>query len=199
MYGAFQEHLEREINAIREAGFYKEERVIATPQGAEIGVTGGKSVINMCANNYLGLAQDERILRADREPLRALDVFLERCGARLGRRITRVEPEAVRAFCEHVWARGFKDFEIAVESLIAFSPDGTVSAEAAIQALSDLASPLERIAQRRRQREREQLIDLFEKHGSFSGVARELGITRNAAKYRLAKHRLIPRSPLRHF
>jgi DNA-binding NtrC family response regulator len=126
-----------------------------------------------------------------------LEVFLDRCGARLGRRIPCVQPQAVRAFSQHVWARGFRDFEIAVESLIAFSPDGTVTEESALQALSNVNSPLERISQRRRQREREQLLDLFEKHGSFSGVARELGITRNAAKYRLAKHRLIPQGPLR--
>ncbi|MEQ1490290.1 MAG: glycine C-acetyltransferase [Terricaulis sp.] len=69
MYGEFQKHIEKEIAGIREAGFYKEERVIATPQGAEIGVTGGKSVINMCANNYLGLAQDERIRAAAHEGL----------------------------------------------------------------------------------------------------------------------------------
>ncbi|MEQ1819606.1 MAG: glycine C-acetyltransferase [Terricaulis sp.] len=69
MYGEFQKHVEKEIAGIREAGFYKEERVIATPQGAEIGVTGGKSVINMCANNYLGLAQDERIKAAAHEGL----------------------------------------------------------------------------------------------------------------------------------
>ncbi|MBK8545778.1 MAG: glycine C-acetyltransferase [Caulobacteraceae bacterium] len=69
MYGEFQKHIEREIAGIREAGFYKEERVIATPQGAQIGVTGGKSVINMCANNYLGLAQDERIKAAAHEGL----------------------------------------------------------------------------------------------------------------------------------
>ena len=69
MYGEFQKHVEKEIDGIREAGFYKEERVIATPQGAEIGVTGGKSVINMCANNYLGLAQDERIKAAAHEGL----------------------------------------------------------------------------------------------------------------------------------
>ncbi|MCX7357347.1 MAG: glycine C-acetyltransferase [Alphaproteobacteria bacterium] len=69
MYGEFQKHVEREIAGIRDAGFYKEERVIATPQGAEIGVTGGKSVINMCANNYLGLAQDERIKAAAHEGL----------------------------------------------------------------------------------------------------------------------------------
>ncbi|ANP47598.1 glycine C-acetyltransferase [Candidatus Viadribacter manganicus] len=69
MYGEFQKHIEKEIASIREAGFYKEERVIATPQGAEIGVTGGKSVINMCANNYLGLAQDARIKAAAHEGL----------------------------------------------------------------------------------------------------------------------------------
>jgi len=69
MYGEFQKHIEREIAGIREAGFYKEERVIATPQGAEIGVTGGQSVINMCANNYLGLAQDARIKAAAHEGL----------------------------------------------------------------------------------------------------------------------------------
>lgn len=69
MYGEFQKHIEKEIAGIREAGFYKEERVIATPQGAEIGVTGGKSVINMCANNYLGLAQDARIKSAAHEGL----------------------------------------------------------------------------------------------------------------------------------
>ncbi len=69
MYGAFEDHIEKEIAGIREAGFYKEERVIATPQGAEIGVTGGKSVINMCANNYLGLAQDDRIRAAAHEGL----------------------------------------------------------------------------------------------------------------------------------
>lgn len=69
MYGEFQKHIEREIAGIRDAGFYKEERVIATPQGAEIGVTGGTSVINMCANNYLGLAQDPRIKAAAHEGL----------------------------------------------------------------------------------------------------------------------------------
>jgi glycine C-acetyltransferase len=64
MYGAFQKHVERELAGIREAGFYKDERIIATPQGAEVGVTGGKRVINLCANNYLGLAQDERVKAA---------------------------------------------------------------------------------------------------------------------------------------
>jgi glycine C-acetyltransferase len=64
MYGAFKEHLERELAGIREAGFYKEERIISTPQGAEVGVSGGKTLINLCANNYLGLAQEPRVKAA---------------------------------------------------------------------------------------------------------------------------------------
>jgi len=64
MYGAFKEHLERELAGIREAGFYKEERIISTPQGAEVGVSGGKRLINLCANNYLGLAQEPLVKAA---------------------------------------------------------------------------------------------------------------------------------------
>ncbi|MEZ5994625.1 MAG: glycine C-acetyltransferase [Hyphomonadaceae bacterium] len=69
MYGAFEEHVERELRGIREAGFYKDERVIATPQGAEVSVAGGRQLINLCANNYLGLAQDERVRQAAHEGL----------------------------------------------------------------------------------------------------------------------------------
>lgn len=69
MYGAFQQHIERELNGIREAGFYKEERVIATPQGAEVAVANGGALINLCANNYLGLAQDPRVRAAAHEGL----------------------------------------------------------------------------------------------------------------------------------
>ncbi|MGQ0533526.1 MAG: glycine C-acetyltransferase [Caulobacteraceae bacterium] len=69
MYGAFQEHLERELKAIRDAGFYKEERVIDTPQGAEVEVASGGALINLCANNYLGLAQDPRVKAAAHEAL----------------------------------------------------------------------------------------------------------------------------------
>src|SRR5262245_53347033 len=69
MYGAFQEHLERELKAIRDAGFYKEERIIATPQGAEVAVADGASLINLCANNYLGLAQEPRVKAAAHEGL----------------------------------------------------------------------------------------------------------------------------------
>jgi glycine C-acetyltransferase len=68
MYGKIQQHLAAELEGIREAGFYKSERVITTPQGSNVGVETG-AVINMCANNYLGLAQDERVKRAAMEGL----------------------------------------------------------------------------------------------------------------------------------
>ena len=64
MYGKFEQHVADELDAIREAGFYKTERVITTPQGSHVGVQTGEDVINLCANNYLGLAQDERVKAA---------------------------------------------------------------------------------------------------------------------------------------
>jgi glycine C-acetyltransferase len=68
MLGKTREALAGELDTIRSEGLYKHERVIVTPQRANIGV-GGKSVLNMCANNYLGLADDERIVAAAREAL----------------------------------------------------------------------------------------------------------------------------------
>jgi glycine C-acetyltransferase len=64
MYETLKPALEKELNAIREAGLYKKERVITTPQGADIKTTEGKEVINFCANNYLGLSSHPRILAA---------------------------------------------------------------------------------------------------------------------------------------
>jgi glycine C-acetyltransferase len=69
MYGEFQQHLAAELDAIREAGFYKNERVITTPQGSHVAVATGEDVINLCANNYLGLAQDDRVRAAAQEGL----------------------------------------------------------------------------------------------------------------------------------
>lgn len=60
----FQEHLAAQLQQIRHAGLYKSERVIATPQGTHIRVADGKPVLNLCANNYLGLAQHPEILAA---------------------------------------------------------------------------------------------------------------------------------------
>ncbi|MEE8392776.1 MAG: aminotransferase class I/II-fold pyridoxal phosphate-dependent enzyme, partial [Rhodospirillales bacterium] len=57
MYGEFKGHLRQQLNAIRDDGLYKEERVITSPQGSYVEVRDGRAVLNMCANNYLGLAQ----------------------------------------------------------------------------------------------------------------------------------------------
>jgi glycine C-acetyltransferase len=57
MYGNFREHLVAELEGIEAAGLTKHERLIATPQGAHVGVAGDGEVLNLCANNYLGLAQ----------------------------------------------------------------------------------------------------------------------------------------------
>lgn len=64
MYGAFREELRSKLSQIRADGLYKNERVIATPQGALIAVTSGKEVVNFCANNYLGLANEPSIRAA---------------------------------------------------------------------------------------------------------------------------------------
>ena len=60
----FSEHLQTQLDQIRQAGLYKSERVIATPQGTHIRVADGKPVLNLCANNYLGLAQHPEIKAA---------------------------------------------------------------------------------------------------------------------------------------
>ena len=69
MYGKFQEHLNSELNSIRDAGLYKAEREITTPQGAHVGVSGGAEVLNLCANNYLGLAQHPQVKAAAQQGL----------------------------------------------------------------------------------------------------------------------------------
>lgn len=68
MYSNFKEHLQSTIDEIREAGLYRSERVIAGPQDARIEV-GGREVLNMCANNYLGLSDDPIVIDAARKSL----------------------------------------------------------------------------------------------------------------------------------
>ena len=65
MYGKFQEFLTNELNNIKEAGLYKNERIITTPQKADIKVNGKNTeVLNFCANNYLGLSDNQRLIDA---------------------------------------------------------------------------------------------------------------------------------------
>ena len=70
MYGAFQHYLIEQLDQIHQSGLYKNERVIGTPQNAHIGLAAtGARVLNMCANNYLGLANHPAIVHAAREAL----------------------------------------------------------------------------------------------------------------------------------
>ncbi len=69
MYGKFQQFLQEELKGIRDAGLYKDERVIITPQGADIKVNGGQEVLNFCANNYLGLADSPRLIAAAKKAM----------------------------------------------------------------------------------------------------------------------------------
>ena len=70
MYGKMKEFLQKELADIREAGLYKEERIIASPQRAEIEV-GGKKVLKFCANNYLGLSDNPRLVEAAKKEMDA--------------------------------------------------------------------------------------------------------------------------------
>ncbi len=69
MYGKIKEHLQREINGIREAGLYKNERIITSPQDAKITISTGEEVLNFCANNYLGLSNHPELIKAAKDAL----------------------------------------------------------------------------------------------------------------------------------
>lgn len=69
MYKTLKPALEKELAAIKEAGLYKEERVIVTPQGADIKVSTGQEVINFCANNYLGLSSHPQVIDAAKKTI----------------------------------------------------------------------------------------------------------------------------------
>lgn len=64
MYDTLKPVLQKELEAIKEAGLYKQERIITTPQGADIKTTAGAEVINFCANNYLGLSANPKVIEA---------------------------------------------------------------------------------------------------------------------------------------
>jgi glycine C-acetyltransferase len=69
MLNGFESHLTEQINSIRDQGLYKRERFLSTPQRAHIATSDGRQVLNLCANNYLGLADHPEVIQAAREAL----------------------------------------------------------------------------------------------------------------------------------
>lgn len=69
MYGKIKEHLAAELETIKENGLYKKERIIASPQDAEITLDSGQKVLNFCANNYLGLSSHPEVIQAAKDAL----------------------------------------------------------------------------------------------------------------------------------
>src|SRR5690554_710076 len=69
MYGKIKEHLENEIQDIKDSGLFKTERVITSAQGAEITLNTGEKVLNFCANNYLGLSSHPEVVQAAKDTL----------------------------------------------------------------------------------------------------------------------------------
>jgi len=69
MYGKIKEHLQKELQAIEENGIFKKERIITSPQGAEITISTGETVLNFCANNYLGLSSHPEVVQAAKDAM----------------------------------------------------------------------------------------------------------------------------------
>lgn len=69
MYGKIKEHLQKELQAIEENGIFKKERIITSPQGAEIKISTGETVLNFCANNYLGLSSHPEVVQAAKDAM----------------------------------------------------------------------------------------------------------------------------------
>ena len=69
MYGKLKEFLTNELEGIKAAGLYKNERIITTPQRADIKVNAGSDVLNFCANNYLGLSDNPRLIEAAKKAM----------------------------------------------------------------------------------------------------------------------------------
>lgn len=69
MYGKIKQHLANELKAIEESGLYKKERIIVSPQDAQIRLDSGKEVLNFCANNYLGLSSHPKVVEAAKKTL----------------------------------------------------------------------------------------------------------------------------------
>lgn len=127
---------------------------------------------------------------ADFEPI--VRAILAQLDTQQGWMTVEIGKPAMERLKEHPWHGNLAELEEVLERLVVFARSGEICEAQVEEALAEVEQPLERIAKQRARSEREQLLALYRKHGTFSGVARELGITRNAAKYRFRKYDLLP-------
>ena len=109
-----------------------------------------------------------------------------------GRNGFRLSTDAKKVLSSHNWYENIDELTRVLEAVIVSARGLEISGDQIRAALSRLHSPLDRIALEERRKERTRLIELWAKHLTYTGVAEELGVTRNTAKYRMAKHNLIP-------
>ena len=69
MYGKIKDYLQNELETIEQNGIFKKERIITSPQGPEIQISTGETVLNFCANNYLGLSSHPEVIQAAKDAL----------------------------------------------------------------------------------------------------------------------------------
>ncbi|MBW2275015.1 MAG: sigma 54-interacting transcriptional regulator [Deltaproteobacteria bacterium] len=119
-------------------------------------------------------------------------ILLRGVSEHLGRHDVRLDEEALDALAAHTWPGNLAELEQVLEELVAYSAEGRITRASVAALLAERAAPLVAIAAERGRAERAELLALYREHGSFAGVARALGVTRNAAKYRFAKHGLLP-------
>lgn len=122
MYGKIKQHLQQQLNEIENAGLYKKERIITSPQGAEISLNTGHKVLNFCANNYLGLSNHPAVIE----------------GARMGMQTHGFGLSSVRFIC------GTQDLHKELEARIAryFGTDDTILYAACFDANGGVFEPL---------------------------------------------------------
>lgn len=111
---------------------------------------------------------------------------------RVGRRGYTFEQDALAILAQHNWYENISELDQVLRSIVASVDNRTITKRMAQTAISRVVTPLARIASEESRKERDRLIQLWTIHLSYTGVANELGVTRNTAKNRMAKYNLVP-------
>jgi DNA-binding NtrC family response regulator len=170
-------------------------RVLASTSRSAAALLGDESV---CAELVGRLLRFEIPLAALRE--RSGDIpslarhLANRISAEMGREQVRIDPAAAALLASQVWAGNVGELYQALEKLVAFSPDGHLTARRVREICSEARGSVATLRERRNQRQRDELIELLERcGGNIAEVARRLDLSRGAVVYRAQKHGLLPK------